>query len=160
MWDDLISQHKACPMHALVGGGDQLYNDDVLACPALQRFFEEAPETRVGMEFAEDMQEEVGVCGGGEALGGGASGGSGWGGGQGGIDSAEDMQEEVGWARGGVVRAAKGGGVLSKGGGGPGGCEVCLGLQEEVGGGLKRGGGAEGGHGEEAPETKGGEGVC
>jgi len=59
LWEDLISQHKACPMHALVGGGDQLYNDDVLACPALQRFFEEAPETRVGMEFAEDMQEEV-----------------------------------------------------------------------------------------------------
>lgn len=24
--DDLVARHNACPMHALVGGGDQLYN--------------------------------------------------------------------------------------------------------------------------------------
>jgi len=33
LWEDVAARHALAPMHAMVGGGDQLYNDDVLKCP-------------------------------------------------------------------------------------------------------------------------------
>jgi hypothetical protein len=33
LWEDAVGRHALAPMHAMVGGGDQLYNDDVLKCP-------------------------------------------------------------------------------------------------------------------------------
>jgi PhoD related phosphatase len=37
LWRDLMAVHSAFPMHCLVGGGDQLYNDDVWqVCPTLK----------------------------------------------------------------------------------------------------------------------------
>jgi len=27
LWRDLLEQHQASPLHLVVGGGDQLYND-------------------------------------------------------------------------------------------------------------------------------------
>ncbi|KAL4858911.1 Obg-like ATPase 1 [Chlorella vulgaris] len=36
LWRDLLQVHSAFPMHCLVGGGDQLYNDAVWQCPTLK----------------------------------------------------------------------------------------------------------------------------
>jgi hypothetical protein len=36
LWSDLVSRHRQRPFSALVGGGDQLYNDDVWQVPALE----------------------------------------------------------------------------------------------------------------------------
>ena len=63
LWKDLMERHAANPMHALVGGGDQLYNDDVLTCPQLQQFFDAEEALRVGMKFSPEMQFEVGEPG-------------------------------------------------------------------------------------------------
>jgi hypothetical protein len=37
LWRDLLAVHSAFPMHCLVGGGDQVYNDGVWKdCPGLK----------------------------------------------------------------------------------------------------------------------------
>ena len=38
LWQDLIQEHLESPMHLLVGGGDQLYNDVVFDIPSLQEW--------------------------------------------------------------------------------------------------------------------------
>jgi hypothetical protein len=35
LWADLLRRHDAAPLHALVGGGDQLYNDGLWRSPSL-----------------------------------------------------------------------------------------------------------------------------
>lgn len=36
LWRDVLRVHSAKPLHVMVGGGDQLYNDDVWKTPSLQ----------------------------------------------------------------------------------------------------------------------------
>lgn len=36
LWGDLMERHARAPLHALVGGGDQLYNDALWTAPALR----------------------------------------------------------------------------------------------------------------------------
>jgi hypothetical protein len=60
LWEDVCVRHASAPMHAMVGGGDQLYNDDVLKCPALAPFFDAADEdARAAMPLAPAMAHEV-----------------------------------------------------------------------------------------------------
>ncbi len=35
LWKDVLNRHAAGPIHALVGGGDQIYNDAVWKTPPL-----------------------------------------------------------------------------------------------------------------------------
>lgn len=42
LWRDMLNLHKAFPLHCLVGGGDQLYNDGVWSiCPSFKSWGEE-----------------------------------------------------------------------------------------------------------------------
>ena len=36
LWADVMRRHRAAPLHALVGGGDQLYNDALWTSPSLR----------------------------------------------------------------------------------------------------------------------------
>ena len=36
LWQDVLNEHQARPLHAMVGGGDQVYNDAVWKSSALQ----------------------------------------------------------------------------------------------------------------------------
>ena len=36
LWGDLMERHARAPLHALVGGGDQLYNDALWTAPSLR----------------------------------------------------------------------------------------------------------------------------
>lgn len=40
LWRDMLQLHSAFPLHCLVGGGDQLYNDPVFKRPALRAWGE------------------------------------------------------------------------------------------------------------------------
>ncbi|KAL6748880.1 hypothetical protein V8C86DRAFT_1099175 [Haematococcus lacustris] len=63
LWRDLMALHEKTPMHVLVGGGDQLYNDCVWECPALKTWCAVADkEQRLGHPYAPDMQEQVTDC--------------------------------------------------------------------------------------------------
>ncbi|KDD76165.1 hypothetical protein H632_c331p2 [Helicosporidium sp. ATCC 50920] len=47
-------------MHALVGGGDQVYSDKVWACPALQEWSKlEGREEKIDAEWTEEMQTQA-----------------------------------------------------------------------------------------------------
>lgn len=63
LWRDLLSVHSAFPMHALVGGGDQLYNDLVFkkeGSPALAAWGEiDSYDEKIKKEWSPVMQEEV-----------------------------------------------------------------------------------------------------
>ncbi|KAI8466328.1 MAG: hypothetical protein J3K34DRAFT_485023 [Monoraphidium minutum] len=59
LWRDVLERHAACPMHVLVGGGDQLYNDDVLKSPALAPFLESPAEARASWAWSRDMKRDV-----------------------------------------------------------------------------------------------------
>jgi len=37
MWRDLMSRHKQQPLQLAVGGGDQLYNDELWRIPSLKK---------------------------------------------------------------------------------------------------------------------------
>ena len=36
LWGDVMERHARAPLHALVGGGDQLYNDALWTAPSLR----------------------------------------------------------------------------------------------------------------------------
>ena len=36
LWGDLVARHAEAPLHVLVGGGDQLYNDALWTSPSLR----------------------------------------------------------------------------------------------------------------------------
>ena len=37
LWRDVVVNHKQQPMHVMLGGGDQIYCDDVWQVPALEQ---------------------------------------------------------------------------------------------------------------------------
>lgn len=38
LWRDVLSQHAKVPLHAMVGGGDQIYNDEVFSGKLVQEW--------------------------------------------------------------------------------------------------------------------------
>ncbi|CAD7704360.1 unnamed protein product [Ostreobium quekettii] len=60
LWGDLVRRHRASPIHALVGGGDQLYNDEVFRTPLVREWAAlRSRGARQGAPFTEYMREEV-----------------------------------------------------------------------------------------------------
>ncbi|KAF9135591.1 hypothetical protein BGW39_001917 [Mortierella sp. 14UC] len=51
LWDDLLTAHDAKPFHTMIGGGDQIYNDDVLATPEMVEWLAKDEEERATTEF-------------------------------------------------------------------------------------------------------------
>lgn len=60
LWRDLLAVHRHRPLHALVSGGDTLYNDDVWNQPALVSWLQSGErEERLAHPFTPDMRKEV-----------------------------------------------------------------------------------------------------
>ncbi|CAD7700165.1 unnamed protein product [Ostreobium quekettii] len=60
LWADLLQRHKANPIHALVGGGDQLYNDEVFEIPLVSEWLGiKGRGARHRAPFTEDMRAQV-----------------------------------------------------------------------------------------------------
>ncbi|KAF9931996.1 hypothetical protein FBU30_009175 [Linnemannia zychae] len=59
LWDDLLSAHDTKPFHTMIGGGDQIYNDDVLATPEMVEWLAKDEEERAATEF--DGQQRYAV---------------------------------------------------------------------------------------------------
>ncbi|KAF8927926.1 hypothetical protein BGZ58_010010, partial [Dissophora ornata] len=59
LWDDLLAAHDQKPFHTMVGGGDQIYNDDVLATPEMVEWLSKDEEERVATEFTADKKQAV-----------------------------------------------------------------------------------------------------
>ena len=38
LWRDVLEQHSKMPLHAMVGGGDQIYNDEVFSGKQMQEW--------------------------------------------------------------------------------------------------------------------------
>ncbi|KAF8976558.1 hypothetical protein BGZ46_008172 [Entomortierella lignicola] len=51
LWDDLLMAHDNKPFHTMVGGGDQIYNDDVLATPEIAEWLSLKGEARISIAF-------------------------------------------------------------------------------------------------------------
>ncbi|CAO3565933.1 unnamed protein product [Mortierella alpina] len=51
LWDDLLAAHDKKPFHTMVGGGDQIYNDDVLATPELAEWLKLESDERIATVF-------------------------------------------------------------------------------------------------------------
>ncbi|KAF9956054.1 hypothetical protein BGZ72_003080 [Mortierella alpina] len=51
LWDDLLAAHDQKPFHTMVGGGDQIYNDDVLATPELSEWLKLESDERIATVF-------------------------------------------------------------------------------------------------------------
>ncbi|KAI8606710.1 hypothetical protein EDD21DRAFT_78537 [Dissophora ornata] len=51
LWDDLLMAHDQKPFHAMVGGGDQIYNDDVLATPEIKEWLDMGEKERIETVF-------------------------------------------------------------------------------------------------------------
>ncbi|PNH06294.1 hypothetical protein TSOC_007353 [Tetrabaena socialis] len=60
LWSDLLTRHAAAPFAALVGGGDQLYSDDVWQVPALQEWLLlPDPAQRLATPFTAAMAQQA-----------------------------------------------------------------------------------------------------
>ncbi|KAG2424556.1 hypothetical protein HXX76_014436 [Chlamydomonas incerta] len=63
LWQDVLAQHAAAPLHVLVGGGDQLYNDSVFNGPQLkgwdQTLTKVETEAKAALPFTPEMKDEV-----------------------------------------------------------------------------------------------------
>eukprot|EP00884_Botryococcus_braunii_P001168 jgi/Botrbrau1/11051/Bobra.92_2s0022.1 len=60
LWQDVLRQHEQQPLHCLVGGGDQLYNDGVWQVPELKAWLASQPrEERLAQEFTAEMERAV-----------------------------------------------------------------------------------------------------
>lgn len=59
LWDDLLGAHDQKPFHAMIGGGDQIYNDDVLALPEMLEWLEKDEEERIATEFTPSKKLSV-----------------------------------------------------------------------------------------------------
>ncbi|KAF9115270.1 hypothetical protein BGX27_008391 [Mortierella sp. AM989] len=59
LWDDLLSAHDQKPFHTMVGGGDQIYNDDVLAMPEMMEWLKMKSEMRIAMPFNNEKKYAV-----------------------------------------------------------------------------------------------------
>ncbi|KAG2425950.1 hypothetical protein HXX76_013323 [Chlamydomonas incerta] len=67
LWEDVKKVHEKKPLHLLVGGGDQLYNDDVWTVPELKPFLDMSRKTpadrdaKQKAEFTDSMRAAVGA---------------------------------------------------------------------------------------------------
>ncbi|KAG2448419.1 hypothetical protein HYH02_006311 [Chlamydomonas schloesseri] len=63
LWQDVLARHAEAPLHVLVGGGDQLYNDSVFNGPLLKGWDRTltATETaaKAALPFTAEMKDEV-----------------------------------------------------------------------------------------------------
>jgi hypothetical protein len=61
LWDDLLRRHEAEPFHFMVGGGDQLYCDDVFTDAPLVKAWNELPtmDEKHEAEATEELREQV-----------------------------------------------------------------------------------------------------
>ncbi|KAI9886399.1 MAG: hypothetical protein M1823_001788 [Watsoniomyces obsoletus] len=61
MWRDVLNAHQVRPFHAMIGGGDQIYNDSVMKQSGqFQAWFTiKNPLQKHSMDFTADMQEEL-----------------------------------------------------------------------------------------------------
>ncbi|KAG0026777.1 hypothetical protein BGZ82_009301 [Podila clonocystis] len=59
LWDDLLGAHDRLPFHTLVGGGDQIYNDDVLATPEMVEWLAMDEESRLLTPFNNEKKYAV-----------------------------------------------------------------------------------------------------
>ncbi|KAJ9049351.1 hypothetical protein DSO57_1025474 [Entomophthora muscae] len=60
LWNDMMEQHAKAPFHAMVGGGDQLYCDDVFLEPSMKAWLDiPSRKERDAVVFTPPMEEEV-----------------------------------------------------------------------------------------------------
>ncbi|KAI0232687.1 hypothetical protein L0F63_004651 [Massospora cicadina] len=60
LWNDMMAQHAKAPFHAMVGGGDQLYCDDVFLEPSMKAWLDiPSRKERDAVVFTPPMEEEV-----------------------------------------------------------------------------------------------------
>ncbi|KAI8900337.1 hypothetical protein BC833DRAFT_618636 [Globomyces pollinis-pini] len=60
MWTDIMREHEKEPFHGMIGGGDQLYCDHVLECPALAPWFQiKDKKERMAADWTDEMQSQV-----------------------------------------------------------------------------------------------------
>ncbi|KAI8466181.1 MAG: hypothetical protein J3K34DRAFT_524717 [Monoraphidium minutum] len=60
LWQDVADRHKERPFHVMVGGGDQLYCDDVFTTPSLTRWLGiPSKEERYSAAYEDDMRDET-----------------------------------------------------------------------------------------------------
>ncbi|KAG0254608.1 hypothetical protein BG011_005630 [Mortierella polycephala] len=59
LWNDLLRTHDKKPFHTMVGGGDQIYNDDVLATPEMIEWLGLAGDERVQTVFNNEKRYAV-----------------------------------------------------------------------------------------------------
>ncbi|KAF9956031.1 hypothetical protein BGZ65_003026, partial [Modicella reniformis] len=59
LWDDLLVAHDQKPFHTMIGGGDQIYNDDVLATPEMVAWLKLDGDKRISAEFCEEKRNAV-----------------------------------------------------------------------------------------------------
>ena len=61
MWRNALNLHQSRPFHAMIGGGDQIYNDAVTRETKLFREWlqEKNPAHKNGTDFTPDLQEEL-----------------------------------------------------------------------------------------------------
>ena len=59
LWDDLMMVHDHRPFHTMVGGGDQIYNDDVLATPEMAEWLGMDSDARIETEFNNEKRYAV-----------------------------------------------------------------------------------------------------
>ncbi|KAF9305337.1 hypothetical protein BGZ74_010555 [Mortierella antarctica] len=56
LWDDLLAAHDAKPFHTMIGGGDQIYNDDVLATPEMKAYLELSKDERLATQWTNEYK--------------------------------------------------------------------------------------------------------
>ncbi|CAK0753536.1 hypothetical protein CVIRNUC_002228 [Coccomyxa viridis] len=63
LWEDVMATHAEAPIHAFVGGGDQIYNDALWSTPSMQAWLHlddsELAKPKLEHDFNESMQREV-----------------------------------------------------------------------------------------------------
>eukprot|EP00798_Chlamydomonas_sp_ICE-L_P031952 gene31952-33736_t len=61
LWKDVLQNHTPKnPLHIMMGGGDQLYNDSVMEIPTMEKWKEmDNMEERLTMDFSSLMEDEV-----------------------------------------------------------------------------------------------------
>jgi hypothetical protein len=58
LWNDVLRKHKETPFHVMIGGGDQIYNDNVRVTGPLREWTEIAnPRKRKDYLFNEDLRQ-------------------------------------------------------------------------------------------------------
>ena len=43
LWEDVMAMHRENPIHAFMGGGDQIYNDALWATPSMEAWLSSDP---------------------------------------------------------------------------------------------------------------------